>query len=74
LKSKNRKPGKAFTSAGFVAFASGSLSKDIAVTPGYYAVAYRFVNSATGQSSIIRTLPVSQVSFAIESGTSKKAA
>lgn len=32
-------------------FASGSLSTTVPVAPGYYAVGYEFVSTATGQES-----------------------
>lgn len=75
LVNKNRKPGKAYKSAGFFTFTSGSLSRDVAVPAGWYAAAYRFVMSATGQDTQVQTLAVHQVTFAVEQGgTQKKAA
>lgn len=74
LVNKNRKPGKAYKSAGFFTFTSGSLSKDILIPPGWYAAAYRFVQSATGQDTQIQTLTIHQVTLAIEQGGSQKKA
>ena len=56
LASANRKPkSKGYRSNGFIAFTSGTLVSGITTTPGTYAVAYRFVNTLTGQE----TAPVS---------------
>jgi hypothetical protein len=41
----------------FVAFAPGSLSYTVSVTPGAYAPAIRFVRAATGQQSGLLPLP-----------------
>jgi len=49
LKSTHRSSSRSYTSAGFVAFAAGSLTCAVSATPGRYACAYRFVNAATGQ-------------------------
>ena len=46
----------------YIAFAAGSLSASITLTPGTYAPAYRFVNSRTGQEEKIVTLPIVTVS------------
>lgn len=40
-----------WSTAGFVNFAAGHLSVPVALAPGAYAVAYRFVLAATGQFS-----------------------
>ena len=37
--------------AGFVTFASGSLTQSVATGPGCFAVAYRFVQASTGQET-----------------------
>ncbi|MCW5938413.1 MAG: hypothetical protein KF884_07320 [Fimbriimonadaceae bacterium] len=66
----NRKPGKEYKTGAYFAFAPGSLSRDVTVPPGFYAAGYRFVRTATGQQSKIRTLPVTQVNLAV----AKKAA
>lgn len=66
----NRKPGAAYKTAAYNTFTIGGLTKEVTVPPGYYAAAYRFVRTATGQQSELRPLPVQQVTFAI----AKKAA
>ncbi|QYK56547.1 MAG: hypothetical protein KF733_03485 [Fimbriimonadaceae bacterium] len=69
LKSKNRKPSaEAYRSKEFFAFATGNLSRDIAVGPGTYAAAYRFVNPLTGQATDLVPLPVVQVTLAVAAG------
>ena len=63
LKSKYRAPTpKAYRSKGFIAFAAGTLSQTVALTPGWYALAYRFVSAATGQETKPVTLGMFQVS------------
>lgn len=49
LKNVFRKPTANYASKGFFTFATGTLSKTLTVTPGAYAVAIRFVSTATGQ-------------------------
>ena len=51
---------KGYRSKGFVAFAPGSLTQNITVTPGFYVPAYRFVNTLTGQEIGMTVLPVVQ--------------
>ncbi len=52
LKNSNRTPSaKCYRSKGFFGFVSGTLSKDIGLPQGSYAVGYRFVNAATGQET-----------------------
>jgi hypothetical protein len=63
----------AYRSRAFVAFASGSLSADVPVTPGFYAAAYRFVNTVTGQATELRPLGVRQVTLSVAAGKSKAA-
>ena len=46
----------------YIAFATGSLSASVTLTPGTYAPAYRFVSARTGQEAGIVTLPVVTVS------------
>jgi hypothetical protein len=53
MPSPRRKPTKQYTSAAFVQFAAGSLSFDLPLDPGSYALAYRFVRLATGQSTLL---------------------
>lgn len=78
LPSPNRKPSKGhYKTATFFQFQSGTLTKDVTVPPGYYATAYRFVRTSTGQSSNLIPLPTTQIQLAIERGgssTQKKAA
>lgn len=50
-----------FRPAAFVAFASGSLSHDVTLSHGWYAVAYRCVNPTTGQQTPLVRLPAVQV-------------
>jgi hypothetical protein len=57
LKSKNRKPGKAYKTGLYYAFKS-TLTVDVPVPPGYYAAGYRFVSLTTGQASELQTLTV----------------
>lgn len=66
----NRKPGKSYKTGSYTTFIGGALSKDVAVPPGYYAAAYRFVKAATGQQSLLKPLAVTQVTLAVD----KKAA
>lgn len=65
---------KAYRSKAFVAFASPGQEFDVDVPPGWYAAAYRFVKTATGQTSNLVPIGVSQVSLAVSQGTSKKKA
>jgi len=79
LASPHRKPSKnGYRSQGFVQFTSGSLSADVNVTPGWYAPAYTFVNTQTGQEVGVITLPIVQVTLSTAKGgsttTEKKAA
>ena len=46
-----------YRSQAFVHFEAGSLEFVLEVSPGAYAAAYRFVNSATGQEAGIAPLP-----------------
>lgn len=69
LKSRNRTPtAKGYRTRGFIAFAVGSLSADVTVNPGFYAVAYRFVNVNTGQEVALVPLPLLTVALAAEDG------
>lgn len=59
-----RKPQSgAYVSHGFFAFPTTPLTRSVAVTPGVYAVAYRFVNAATGQEVAKAFLGVINVSL-----------
>lgn len=52
LKSANRTPtAKGYRSFGFQAFAGGTLTKSITIASGTYALAYRYVNTVTGQAT-----------------------
>jgi len=74
LKSKNRKPYEQnYRSQGFKAFAAGSLTKEVTVGAGYYAAAYRFVNTSTGQETELIPLGSQAVTMALAE-TNKKAA
>ena len=44
---------------------------NVLVSPGFYAAAYRFVNTATGQTTLLQQIGVQQVTLALESGGSK---
>ncbi len=62
LVSKARTPTKnAYRSKGFYVFPVTPLTYDVSAAAGWYAVAYRFVNTATGQESALITLGVVQV-------------
>ncbi len=72
LKSPNRKPsGKGYRSKAYFAFASGTLSHDVTVPTGYYAAAYRFVKTATGQMTELIPLGTQGVTFAVATPSSK---
>ncbi len=61
LKNERRTPTLAYRSAGFHAFAAGSLTYPLTVPAGWYAVAYRCVNGATGQMGLTMPLGVVEV-------------
>lgn len=50
-----------YRSQGFVAFAGGHLSESVTLIPRWYAVAYRFVNSTTGQETGLAELGILRV-------------
>lgn len=56
LANDRRSPTNRLTTLGFVAFESDSLAVLVPVSPGYYWVAYQFVNVATGQVAGYRTV------------------
>ncbi len=64
LPNDDRTPSKdSYRTKQYVAFATGSLYVPInGLAPGFYAPAYRFVKSATGQEVGLVTLPIVQVS------------
>lgn len=73
LAAPNRKPERgAYRHKQFVTFASGSLSVSIVTEPGYWATAYRFVKTATGQASDLIPLPVQTMAFAVVAGGADK--
>ncbi|MCW5946809.1 MAG: hypothetical protein KIT74_07230 [Fimbriimonadales bacterium] len=61
-------------------FTSEEPTKDVDVSPGWYAAAYRFVKNTTGQATDLIALPMQQVTLAVVEGgkvtsrQSKKAA
>lgn len=66
LKGKNRVPGsRGYRTKSFVAFASGSLTSTVTVGTGYYAAAYRFVNTATGQETALVPIGVQTVALSL---------
>jgi hypothetical protein len=74
LPSRNRAPNpRAYRTKAFATFALGSLSVDVTVPPGYYAAAYRFVNTTTGQETLLQPIPTQQVTFTVEEGGKKAA-
>lgn len=73
LVSKNRTPAPhRYRSKAFNPFRP-VLTFDVAVPPGYYAAAYRFVNVTTGQETVLQTLPVAQVDLEAEQSKPKAA-
>lgn len=59
---------KGYRSAGFKVFVGGSLTQNVPVTAGHYAVAYRFVRVATGQATPLVVLPISTVALSLADG------
>lgn len=77
LASRVRNPQKkGYRSKGFKTLTAGSLSFDLDVTPGWYAVAIRYVNTDTGQETNVIPLPIVQVTMSVAKGgtPAKKAA
>ncbi|MBX3112535.1 MAG: hypothetical protein KF857_11040 [Fimbriimonadaceae bacterium] len=75
LSGANRKPQKGgYRSKAIVAFTAGGLSQDVTVSSGYWAAAYRFVNTATGQASDLQEIGVQTVSLSLGGTAGKKAA
>lgn len=63
LLSQSRLPTyKGYRSKGFAALTAGGLTATITTASGYYAAAYRFVNTLTGQETPLVALPIVQVS------------
>lgn len=74
LADDNRKPQPgAYRTEQFVAFAVGSLTANVSVPSGYYAAAYRFVKTSTGQATKLTPLPVTTVAFSV-AGTDEESA
>lgn len=64
-----------YVHAGWKAYTSGSLVFELAVVPGVYSAAYRFVKNSTGQATPLTTLPITTITFAVVEGgqsTNKK--
>ncbi len=61
LANERRAPSQAYRSQGFTVFAPGALSHAIALDPGWYALAYRFANPATGQATEAAPVAVVEV-------------
>lgn len=79
LTSANGKPQKnGYRTKAYVAFATGSLSAVVPVTPGYYSVAIQYVRTATGQETTTQVIGTAgPITFAVSQGGSngkKKAA
>lgn len=72
LRNLNRRPQSAYKTLAFNAFTSGSLSKDVTIPTGFYAVGYRFVKTSTGQESLMTRLPLQTVQFAVEGGSTQR--
>ncbi|HRF59657.1 MAG TPA: hypothetical protein PLH94_07050 [Fimbriimonadaceae bacterium] len=72
LASGNRKPASnGYRTNQFFQFQTGSLSRDVALLPGNYAAAIRFVNKNTGQAGPLVPLTKAVISFAVEEGGTK---
>lgn len=73
LPSPNRKPNlKHMTTKTFTTFPTGVLARDITVPVGIYGIAYRFVNTTTGQMTTPVMLPNVTVAVALVDGESKE--
>jgi hypothetical protein len=67
----------AYRHSKFFHYATGSLSTTITLGSGYWAIAYRYVNTLTGQQSETVGLPIQTVSLSVSQGgkaINKKAA
>lgn len=72
LASIHRTPAaEAYRHKTFKAFTAGSPSVVIPVTAGVWAIAYRYVNTATGQATELQVLTTSVVSLSLASSTPK---
>ena len=66
LKTANRKPqANGYRSKGFFTFAVGTLSHQLVLPAGYYAAAYRFVQTQTGEATEPVYLPLQQVTLSL---------
>jgi len=75
LASRNRNPQKnAYRSKLIFQFLPGTLSVDVNVPPGFYAAAYRFINTTTGQFTDLIPIGVSQVTLGVVNAQPKKKA
>lgn len=75
LSSANGKAGKAYVTKVHQEFKPGTLEKTVGVSKGTYSVAIQFVDLATGQESLRQVIgQVGPVTFAVESGSTKKKA
>lgn len=73
LRNSHRHPQpQGYRTKAFFTFTSGTLTKNVTVPAGYYAAAYRFVKTSTGQETGLFLLPVQQVDFSVEAGNSGK--
>lgn len=69
LRNSHRHPQlNAYRTKAFFTFTGGTLTKNVTVPAGYYAAAYRFVKTSTGQETGLFTLPVTQVDLSLEMG------
>jgi hypothetical protein len=69
LKGKNRQPSaKGYRTKAFFTFAVGTLTTTVTVPTGFYAAAYRFVNTLTGQETALVPLTVLTVALSVENG------
>lgn len=69
LPGRNRTPNpEGYLSAAFQAFSSPTLTKNVFVPAGHYAVAYRFVKTATGQATNPVVIGIQTVALSLEDG------
>jgi hypothetical protein len=74
LKGKNRTPtAKGYRSKGFVTFTATPTPFVVTLPTGYYAAAYRFVNTLTGQETALIPLTVLTVALSVEDGGADEA-
>jgi len=67
LPSKNRQPDPTkYRTKAFNNFSNLAHTYTATLAPGYWAAAYKFVNTATGQETPLQPLPVQQVTVALE--------